>query len=119
MRATSIRLYSRTSAYEPAYCGSFHVPCPDGDGRIPDLDEVGCGRFRDENGMPCRAFFFADEIEEMVALAERTTGCYVEVDESWPHVSKMRCPDCGGPLEGWAGEHHSIQCGEVAAMRER
>lgn len=21
-----------------------------------------------------------------------------------------RCPDCGGPLEGWAGEHHSVQC---------
>lgn len=90
MRATSIQLYSRSAfSYDPAYCGCFHVPCPDGDPRIPDLNEVGCGRFRDENGTPCRAFFFADEIEEMAALAERTTGCYAEVDESWPHVSKV------------------------------
>lgn len=21
-----------------------------------------------------------------------------------------RCHDCGGPLEGWSGEHHSPQC---------
>lgn len=21
-----------------------------------------------------------------------------------------RCSECGGPLEGWAGEHHSPQC---------
>jgi len=31
----------------------------------------------------------------------------------------LRCKECGGPLEGWAGEHHSQQCSQdVAAMRE-
>lgn len=29
-----------------------------------------------------------------------------------------RCHECGGPLEGWAGERHSQQCSRVAAMQE-
>ena len=30
------------------------------------------------------------------------------------HLNDTRCAECGGPLEGWAGEHHSQQCSENA-----
>lgn len=37
-----------------------------------------------------------------------------EIDLSHPIMKSVpvatRCPECGGPLEGWAGEHHSQQC---------
>lgn len=30
-----------------------------------------------------------------------------------------RCPECGGPLEGWAGEQHSQQCSRVDELQRR
>ncbi len=27
-----------------------------------------------------------------------------------PSGDARHCPECGGPMEGWAGEHHSQQC---------
>jgi hypothetical protein len=62
--------------YETNYCGSYDVPCPDGDPRVADLAAAGCGRFLDELGEPRRAFFFADELSEMLCEAERRTECY-------------------------------------------
>lgn len=48
---------------------------------------------------------------------------YVTGDHGACYIARVapdpaRCPSCGGPLEGWAGEHHSQQC-EIAAQRER
>lgn len=86
MRATSIQLYSRTSTDDddkPAYCGSYFVPCPDGDPRIPDMERLNLGRASDRDGTVTRSWFFADEIDEMVARAEADTGCAAEV--SWEH----------------------------------
>lgn len=57
------------------YCGCWHVSCPDGDPIIKRLDRANVGRFRDEDGEPARAFFFADELEEQLAAAERATEC--------------------------------------------
>jgi len=82
MRATSIQLYSRNGYNEyggdPAYCGCWFVPCPDGDPRIADLDRLNLGRALDQDGTVTRSFFFADEIDEMVDRAERETGCIAE-----------------------------------------
>lgn len=91
MRATSILLYSRTLRDDdgsPAFCGSWHVPCYGNDPRREQLDAVGAGWFRDAGGVPCRAFFFADEIEGMRARAERETGCTAVIDGTWPLVSE-------------------------------
>lgn len=93
MRATSIQLYSRRSfddAGQPAYCGCFYVPCPDGDPRIADLDRLNLGRALDEDGTVTRSFFFADEIEEMVERAERQTECFAETPWEYGEVAAMR-----------------------------
>lgn len=92
MRATSISLYwPRYDETDPNanYCGSYHVPCPNGDPRVTDLEAVNCGRFLDENGVSCRAFFFADEIEDVLDRAARETGCEAVLDECWPHWSAV------------------------------
>lgn len=93
MRATSMPLYSRRftdDAGNPAYCGCFTVPCPDGDPRIPDLERLNLGRALEPDGTITRAFFFADEIEEMVALAERNTECFAETPFEYGEVAAMR-----------------------------
>lgn len=71
----SLHLYRDES--EQDYCGSYHVPCPDGDPRIANLEAANCGRGRDEDGNTFRSFFFMDELKEMIARAERETECYV------------------------------------------
>jgi hypothetical protein len=73
MKAISIHLYRDDR--EEDYCGSWHVPCPDDDPRVADLEAANCGRFLGDDGVPGRAFFFADEIGEMLERAERETGC--------------------------------------------
>lgn len=99
MRATSIQLYSRSSrddAGKPAYCGCYTVPCPDGDPKIADLNRLNLGRALGEDGTITRAFFFADEIDEMVTKAERATEC--DAETPWEHGEPRanRCPTCGG-----------------------
>lgn len=84
-RATSIQLYSQiTGSYstdDASYCGCWFVPCPDDDPRIADLEAMGLGRALDQDGTVTRAFFFADEIDDMLIRAERETGCCIAVAE--------------------------------------
>jgi hypothetical protein len=93
MRATSIQLYSRQSyddSGQPAYCGCYYVPCPDGDLRISDLGCLNLGRAREEDGTITRSFFFADEIDAMIEQAERVTGCIAETPWEYAEVAAMR-----------------------------
>lgn len=78
----TIQLYSRRHYHNlgPAYCGCWHVPCPDGSTVAPRLEAAGVGRYRDENEGVRRAFFFADELSEQLANAESTTECDARVE---------------------------------------
>lgn len=90
MRATSIQLYSRRftdDSGEPAYCGCWFVPCPDSDPRIADLERLNLGLAVDEDGTITRAFFFADEIDAMIARARRETECDVETPWEYGEVA--------------------------------
>lgn len=76
MRLASIQLYRG----EDSYCGSFWIRVDETNDRRAELNAAGFGLARDEDGTISRSFFFADEIDEMTARAERETGCSVEVD---------------------------------------
>lgn len=78
----SIQLYSRRHYHGlgPAYCGCWHVPCPEGSAIATRLEDAGVGRARDEDGTVRRAFFFADELSDQLAAAEATTECDAYAD---------------------------------------
>ena len=95
MRATTIQLYSRRmndDAGEPAYCGCWWIPCADGDPRIKDMDRLNLGRALMDDGTVTRSFFFADEIDEMVARAERETECFAETPWEYGEVAATQEP---------------------------
>lgn len=76
----SIALHSRRhyDDHGPAFCGSWDVPCPDGSFAATRLEAANVGRYRDDDGTVRRAFFFADELREQLAAAERVTECDAE-----------------------------------------